>query len=78
MNAKMRAILVRDAQKLAIARHGSSTPPRPPRYQHAKSMETYRAKIEALQRRTDKIAAFEDRKAKAEDKYAAALARGPP
>ena len=76
MNAKMRAILVRDAQKLAIARHGSLDAVEAVKaIRHAKSMETYRAKIEALEAPlADKIAAFEDRKAKAEDKYAASLA----
>ena len=76
MNAKMRAILVRDAQKLAIARHGSLDAVEAVKaIRHAKSMETYRAKIEALEAPlADKIAAFEDRKAKAEDKYTAAMA----
>ena len=50
MNAKMRAILVRDAQKLAIARHGSLDAVEAVKaIRHAKSMETYRAKIEALE-----------------------------
>ena len=76
MNAKMRAILVRDAQKLAIARHGSLDAVEAVKaIRHAKSMETYRAKIEALEAPlADKIASWKDRKAKAEDKYAAALA----
>ena len=76
MNAKMRAILVRDAQKLAIARHGSLDAVEAVKaIRHAKSMESYRAKIEALEAPlADKIASWKDRKAKAEDKYAAALA----
>jgi hypothetical protein len=76
MNAKMRAILVRDAQKLAIARHGSLDAVEAVKaIRHAKSMESYRAKIEALEApHADKIASWKDRKAKAEDKYAAALA----
>lgn len=76
MSPKLRAVLVRDAQKLAIARHGSLDAVEAVKaFRHAKSVEGYRAKIAALEDPiADKIAEWKDRKDKADDSYDAAVA----